>query len=557
MNQFDNNQKGTPQPSPDVPRKDGGTERVPEKLGGEMPPMEKGAKSGDKSGDKSDNTSAQQIPTKSVDKKKKDDAPPKKNPEENKPEETQVETQQDEKPSSDEQVIAPSGGSIPDTKNPSKDSGDEAAEGEKKKANPSGNPLIDVALLRTLDRDSARAKGHKLPSVLHPGERPKKSAQDEIDAASKEIAEDRAARAQKEVEEEIKKGESPKASEEPTPKRQKDAFDWNGIPVGVRGAKDAGKSTDTQEKEKPKTSLFESIKRLKQEYVSKSVTPIRTYEEDAARSMRKNKASVTKIAAAGRAQKPAPAQSQKKKDVWTLKRVLASIAILLLATFSVVAILTGIIFPTTSTPVDGVDKSTLLFSEEAVYLDVTNRSARYFQAAAGDIFEGELELGTFTQIVPYESVEEDKEERLSIDNFFLLLGTRVPPPLVRSLGTDYALAVHSFNGNEGVLVTDVESFDQAFAGMLSWEESMEIDLEFMTLGKSTFTGTSTESIPGTRSGEFIDRLIQNRDTRILYDNQGNVKLLYSFPNSQTLVITTNRDTFIRTLDRLNSANFAR
>jgi len=53
----------------------------------------------------------------------------------------------------------------------------------------------------------------------------------------------------------------------------------------------------------------------------------------------------------------------------------------------------------------------------------------------------------------------------------------------------------------------------------------------------------------------VDNIIENKDVRILKNSTGEVVLLYTFPNTNTLIITGNIETLKVVLDRLTRVQF--
>lgn len=121
----------------------------------------------------------------------------------------------------------------------------------------------------------------------------------------------------------------------------------------------------------------------------------------------------------------------------------------------------------------------------------------------------------------------------------------IPPRLIRTLDNYYAIGVHHMNeAKEPFILLKVNDFNIAFDAMLEWEHRMNASL-------SPF-------FRDTRAGkQFQDALIQNKDVRALYDSRGNITLLYAFPNTETLIITTNSDTFFELFKRLSASNATR
>ncbi len=126
---------------------------------------------------------------------------------------------------------------------------------------------------------------------------------------------------------------------------------------------------------------------------------------------------------------------------------------------------------------------------------------------------------------------------LSTSRFFQLLETRAPSSLVRSLNNSFMIG--AYNKTPFLLFTTT-FFESAFASMLEWEGEFESDLgPLFTANLSQLTINS-----------FEDSVVRNKDTRMLRDEIGNVLFLYSFPDRDHLVITTNERALTEILARL-------
>ena len=84
-------------------------------------------------------------------------------------------------------------------------------------------------------------------------------------------------------------------------------------------------------------------------------------------------------------------------------------------------------------------------------------------------------------------------------------------------------------------------YDGAFLGMLEWERFILNDLAPLFLIRST-----------QREQSFEDAVIKNIDVRFLRNTKGEVILLYSFIDRQTIVITTDADTFAEVVERIRT-----
>lgn len=201
------------------------------------------------------------------------------------------------------------------------------------------------------------------------------------------------------------------------------------------------------------------------------------------------------------------------------------------------------------TPFIVVDKTTVVAVPQAsvdhAHLMPALEQAKQASAVALGLIERLLPVSTF--------MAEGEEVRAAIPVALLLpaLAPHVPEELVRTLGKEYLLGTHLFDGPQAFLMLETDSYERAFAAMLIWEEAMRDDLaplftrtprpripEEGIAPHATTTATSTPERPA-----FVDRIVENRDTRVLTNEYGDVLLLWAFLDRSTLVITTNEYTF--------------
>jgi hypothetical protein len=149
---------------------------------------------------------------------------------------------------------------------------------------------------------------------------------------------------------------------------------------------------------------------------------------------------------------------------------------------------------------------------------------------------------------------------LPIDQLLGILAPDIPQDLVRALAPQYLLGVHSYDQNQTFLIMRVDSYQGAYAGMLAWEPTMRVDL--MPLFSRTPPariagqggGTSQTAAPSFLATGFVDRVVDNHDARVVADQSGDILLLWTFLDRNTLVITTNEYTLNEVIRRLNTAN---
>ncbi len=143
--------------------------------------------------------------------------------------------------------------------------------------------------------------------------------------------------------------------------------------------------------------------------------------------------------------------------------------------------------------------------------------------------------------------------------FLSLVAPDVPNELLSTLQPQFLLGVHSYNQNQLFLILQVNSYEQAFAGMLAWESTMGQDLSplfFLPQPVSPnpqATTSPTTPAPQVLNTPFVDGVIENHDARILEDSSGNIILFWTFLDSSTLVIANNDATLREIISRLSGS----
>jgi hypothetical protein len=201
-----------------------------------------------------------------------------------------------------------------------------------------------------------------------------------------------------------------------------------------------------------------------------------------------------------------------------------------------------------------------------------------------------FDLGTMKEIV-FTAGSGTSTRRITTKEWFTLMRARASDSLVRSLDPSFEMGTYAFsNPYDTFIIFEVNSYDNAFAGMLQWENSMDTDVGDLFIlrrliiptgtngtgiGASGSTTTNTTSQNNTgqvqtsqtstgqnefgalRRREFIDKVVQNKDTRALVDERGTVLMLYTFIGKDTLVIASGEKSLKEILFRLTTGRIVR
>ncbi len=275
---------------------------------------------------------------------------------------------------------------------------------------------------------------------------------------------------------------------------------------------------------------------------------IKTYKGDIADVVKKDNVSAVKIALAENKRREHNQQIEEISSPTSKKNLVYIITtiVLLLGGLGVVAffLLTNNSQSNNNQTITVGGNSDVIFSEIQKKITITGNSGAEVSNIVTKEKNTQIPLGTIEKLV-FVSSNGTTSSPVDVQDLFGILNSRAPDVLLRSFSPDLFFGLHSYDGNNAFLIVSLESFDQAYAGMLKWEPDVQDDIGSLF----GISGTKIAS-PADSSPKWQDRVISNKDTRVLVDQNGNILLFYSFTDNKTLVITNNQDTFKEILNRL-------
>ncbi len=141
---------------------------------------------------------------------------------------------------------------------------------------------------------------------------------------------------------------------------------------------------------------------------------------------------------------------------------------------------------------------------------------------------------------------------VSVSAFIQQAAIAVPDMIQRSITDRWMLGAYTeeTGGKTIFIALSTDFFQNVFAGMLAWENTMPDDL-------ATFFGYTQDDSYFNTQGTFSDKVIRNRDVREFRNAEGELLLLYSFVNKETLIITTTESALIAEIDRIEKQTYVR
>lgn len=290
-----------------------------------------------------------------------------------------------------------------------------------------------------------------------------------------------------------------------------------------------------QEKESPKPE--ESVAQKQNESLIK---PIRTYQSDVAEAVRAKDESVASISLAEKKRAEDRGYIAPKKTGDGGRGIVIALLSLVLIIGGGLAIYVTFIKTEQEEKVVVAPKpKSLISASKETNLNVQNMQS--FDLFTEIRRSGEL-LGVSSGSLGNIKLVKDDEKNINPQDLFDITSWSTPPTLVRSI-KDFMIGAYGKElGIEIFIALKTESFEQAFPGMLAWEKSLARDMSVLL---------------DTQGGVFRDGFIKNRDVRIVQNDEGGVSLLYSFLDSNTIVITKSSEAFIAILAQFTTNQLIR
>lgn len=276
----------------------------------------------------------------------------------------------------------------------------------------------------------------------------------------------------------------------------------------------------------------------------KIVKPLRTYEMDLAEFVRQTSASKTEVNLKEQTRKrEREKEARVESSANPPKERSGNRPIIFLVVFILVFVSLGSGFflwfyrdesqnfeeVPTETP-EQVEFETLVKGNSQKLVEIETRDREDLAKALENAFSQEkVNSG---EIIVFRLVDKISGQNFPLQprTFLQRIESEAPPFLSRALGEKMDFGLISFEKFSAFAVFEVKDFNNTFAGMLSWEKNMSPDL----------FGWISEEVS---ISQFSDLTSSGKDLRVLRNPQGEIILLYSFLDKNTLLITDKLSTF--------------
>lgn len=283
---------------------------------------------------------------------------------------------------------------------------------------------------------------------------------------------------------------------------------------------------------------------------------IRTYTSDMARAVKMKEGSVIKIAVAQKEKEGGGIVSIQKenKEKKNYSKILFFIGGLILIGLAIFAYYyltekrkeidkVEIIVTDIETPISYDSKSYLEVSPSTNISDISN-------FIKSEIEKTEKERSIKSIFI--KKVDEVTKEMIQIKTleFLSIIKTSAPSTLLRSLDEEFMTGIYYPVTKENTeskikphifIIFKTKDYNQTYSSMLSWEKTLLYDM-LNIFGLENIDKNILE-------GKWKDKIVNNKDVRVIYDDEGQGVLYYFFLDKQSFVITDDIETIGEVITR--------
>lgn len=283
------------------------------------------------------------------------------------------------------------------------------------------------------------------------------------------------------------------------------------------------------------------------------VKPLQTYERDMAEQIRSHNETVASINLSRQKQKIQSGEMAHATEKVAGKSLTLLISMLLIIAGTSTIMILYFFFLARPPKVIPV-KPSIVATNETRVIDISGKEYGLILADIKRLLTEPGKAGDLVRIEIKQGVAENKKV-ISAEKFFEIFAPDAPAPLGRAFGEQWILGFLGVNDkrNEPFIFVNISSFENAFNGMLAWENNMVKNIGSIFIEENILS-TNLQIEVATR---FEDMIIRSKDVRAIKDSLGNIVMLYSFLEPKILVITTNEQTFVEVLGRFFSSQLVR
>ena len=284
---------------------------------------------------------------------------------------------------------------------------------------------------------------------------------------------------------------------------------------------------------------------------SQNVKTLRTYSSDMADAIRDNEMSVIKIALAEK-DKQSRNTIYRNPEETNIKKILLLIG----GAIFIVGAIVGIYFIMKKNTeniaiekqIETQNNKTFIPSDNQVVVDATTVTDIN---GMSKLIRDQIISTDKIQSIKLIFVNKDVDTvptKLELTDFLSTINTTASGSLIRSLSNEYLIGTYQDSVQTPSLffMFETKNYNQTYPGMLDWEKTMINDLSpFFNIDILSPNKVILDA-------QFKDLIIANKDTRVLYDQNGKGVLYYAFVSKDKFIITDNINTIKKIISILQT-----
>ncbi len=343
---------------------------------------------------------------------------------------------------------------------------------------------------------------------------------------------------------------------------------------------------------KPTVKITDALKESAPLEAEEKLSTIRTFQSDIAGAVKNDNVSMIKIALAEKEKREQNSQYieiEEKKKMSTAYIVAGAISIVVLCAVGGVYWYVNKPAGPTLEQIIAPQEPEIVYTETQVAVSIDNKTANILLEDLRNEALKKLDLGTMKRIMVTTNTG-SSTKNLNSKEFLSVIKSRANDSFKGAIEPYFVMGAYSFEPHDVFIVFKVNSYDVAYPSMLAWEEHLEVDLSNLFIDQTktppvqqvaelaTTTNTAATNTASSTSGEststpittplvtekpkpikavWKDRIIQNKDTRVLLDSEGKIKFLYSFIDKNTLIIVSSEKGFKELITRMTIGRISR
>lgn len=276
---------------------------------------------------------------------------------------------------------------------------------------------------------------------------------------------------------------------------------------------------------------------------NKDMKVLRTYSSDMAEAVRTNEVSVIKIALAEKEKREQEALYRKSEG-----SSFSKIFFVIGGIIFILAAIVGSYFLIQKKKEQMIPEPTInniesfISYDSKILIDTTNIKD---VNELSDVVKKESVGTGLMQALFFTEKTDTSTNTITTKDFFSLIKANTPETLIRSLSDEYLFAKYVEEDENGyVLIFQTKDYSTAYASMLAWEKTLLKDLYILfDLNINIENNSIFEK-------QWKDVVINNKDARVLYGENGEELLYYVFVNKNHFIITNNIEAMKESVTRL-------